>query len=291
MRINRVARVGAVAAALALAVTACGDRNADSGNSGNSGASGGIVAKAKNDKKLTIGIKYDQPGIGLKTPDGKYEGFDVDVARYIAKELGVEESGITWKEAKTPERENLIEKNEVDFVSASYSMSDARRKRVAFVGPYYQPGQDLLVKAGRTDITDPEKLNGKKLCSVKGSTSAQSVADKYAKTVQLQEYTTYSECLTGIDSGLLDAATTDNTILAGYAKANPGKYKVVGRPFTTENIGIGLSLKDAEAKTAIYNALKKLQDTGEWKKLMEKHFAGAEGYTIPAAPPAQFTDK
>src|SRR5581483_7939691 len=88
MRSSRVAATaGAIATALALVLSACGS---DSSTSGGTGTSGGnsIVDKAKNDKALNIGVKPDQPGLGLQDSSGQYSGFDIDVARYVAGKLG-----------------------------------------------------------------------------------------------------------------------------------------------------------------------------------------------------------
>lgn len=86
------------------------------------------------------------------------------------------------------------------------------------------------MKSDNTDITGPESLNGgKKLCSVTGSTPAQKVKDQYAKDVQLQEFDTYSACVEALRNGAVDAVTTDDIILAGYAAQYPGELKVVAR--------------------------------------------------------------
>ena len=121
---------------------------------------------------------------------------------------------------------------------ATYSITDARKEKVSFAGPYFVAGQDLLVRADDTSITGPDSLNGKKLCSVKGSTSAQKVKDKFAQTVQLQEFGTYSECLPALATGGVDALTTDDAILAGFAAQpeNKGKFKLVGKPFSDREL-------------------------------------------------------
>ncbi|WP_173426346.1 glutamate ABC transporter substrate-binding protein [Amycolatopsis orientalis] len=282
MRLNRVLRMSAAVVAAGLALSACGGGGSDAG-SGSSGAKN-VVAKAKNDKKLTIGIKFDQPGLGQKQADGTYAGFDVDVAKYIAKELGVEESAITWKEAQSAQREDLIKKGEVDFIVATYSITDKRKNEVSFAGPYFIAHQDLLVRADSTDITGPESLTGnKKLCSVKGSTPAQNVKEKYAKEVQLQERGKYTDCVTDLLNGTVDAMTTDDVILGGYAAQQPGKLKLVGKGFTDEKYGVGLKKDDAESVTAINNAIKKMQQDGAWKAALEKN-VGPSGYKIPEPP-------
>ncbi len=280
MRLSRVLQAGAVVMAAGLALTACG------GGSGSSGASGdkNLVQRAKDNKKLTIGIKFDQPGLGLKKPDGSYAGFDVDVAKYIAKQLGVEESGITWKEAQSAQREDLIKKGEVDFIVATYSITDKRKNDVSFGGPYFIAHQDLLVRSDNTDITGPESLTGnKKLCSVKGSTPAQNVKTKYAKEVQLQEVGKYTDCVTSLLNGSVDAMTTDDVILAGYAAQQPGKLKLVGKGFTDENYGVGLKKDDADGKAAVNKAIQAMEQDGSWEKSLQTN-VGPSGYKIPAVP-------
>lgn len=170
--------------------------------------------------KLTIGIKFDQPHLGFK--DGNtYTGFDVDVATYVAGKLGFKPNQIVFTEAVSAQRETLLQNHQVDMIFATYSITDARKEKVAFAGPYFIAGQDLLVRAGDTSITGPESLNdGKKLCSVTGSTPAQNIKDNYASGVQLVEFKTYSECVTALLSSKVDAVTTDDIILAGLAAAS-----------------------------------------------------------------------
>ncbi len=280
MRFSRVLRAGAVAAAAGLALAACGSGNDDSGGGNDSGGGGGSDS-------LTIGIKFDQPGLGQKTPNG-YEGFDVDVATYIAKELGVDASNIEFVEAKSADRETLIKNGDVDFIVATYSITDKRKAEVDFAGPYFVAHQDLLVRADESSITGPDSLNGKKLCSVTGSTSAQRVKDEFANQVDLQEYGGYSECLTGLESGAVDAITTDDTILAGLAAANEGKFKLVGKGFSDENYGVGLKKGDTELRDKINAAIQKMEDDGSWKASLEKHL-GPAGYQIPEPP--EITEK
>ncbi|MDQ1035782.1 ABC-type amino acid transport substrate-binding protein [Streptomyces sp. V3I8] len=178
MKLRKVTAASATVLALALAATACGSDDKDDSDSSSSG--GG-------NKKITIGIKFDQPGIGQKTPDG-YAGFDVDVATYVAKQLGYGEDQIQWKEAKSADRETMLQRGDVDFIAASYSINDERAAKVDFAGPYLLAHQDVLVRADDKSIKAPEDLNSKKLCSVTGSTSAQNVKDKLAPKAQLQQY-------------------------------------------------------------------------------------------------------
>jgi len=250
----------AVVAVVALGLVACGDDNSN-------GGSGGDAFK--------IGIKFDQPGLGLK--EGRnYTGLDVDVATYVAKELGHDEGDIQWVQAPSAQRETLIKTGQVDMVVATYSITDERKKEVSFAGPYFIAGQDLLVKANDSTITGPEALTGKRLCSVTGSTSAQKVKDQYPG-VQLQEFGTYSECVSALVSGGVDALTTDNTILAGYAAQDQykGKLKVVGKTFSEERYGIGIKKADTATCEDINDAIQKMIDDGSWQKAVDANLGPA----------------
>ncbi len=142
MKLRKVTAASATVFALALTATACGS---DDGN--DSGSSGG-------GKKITIGIKFDQPGLGQKTPQG-YAGFDVDVATYVAKKLGYTEDQIEWKEAKSADRETMLQRGDVDFIAATYSITPERDEKVDFAGPYLLAHQDVLLRADDNSIKSP----------------------------------------------------------------------------------------------------------------------------------------
>lgn len=268
---KRVLGALALAAALPLAATACGG-----GDSGGGGGGGGDT--------IVIGTKFDQPGLGMKNPDGTMSGFDVDVATYVAGELGYAPDKIEWKEAPSAQRENLIQNGQVEFIAATYSITDARKEKVSFAGPYLITGQSLLVREDNTDITGKDSLaNNKILCSVSGSTPAQKIKDEFP-SVQLQQYDTYSACIDALKNGAVDAVTTDEVILAGYAAQTPGTFKIVGDTFSEENYGIGLKKDDAELRTKINDALKKMEESGAWKEAFDKNL-GPAGITAPAPPP------
>jgi glutamate transport system substrate-binding protein len=273
MKLRQVTAASAAVLALAVAATACGSDDKDDSSGSSSG--GG-------NKKITIGIKFDQPGIGQKTPQG-YAGFDVDVATYVAKQLGYSEDQIQWKEAKSADRETMLQRGDVDFIAASYSINDERAAKVDFAGPYLLAHQDVLVRADDKSIKSPEDLNSKKLCSVTGSTSAQNVKDKLAPKAQLQKYPTYSACLTGVQSGAIDALTTDDSILAGYAsQANfKGKFRLGGFKMTNENYGIGVK-KGSDLKAKINTALEKMVSDKSWDKAVQANFGPAEYKNEPA---------
>ncbi|QMU19520.1 glutamate ABC transporter substrate-binding protein [Gordonia rubripertincta] len=225
---------------------------------------------------VVLGVKFDQPGLGLYEPDGNVTGFDASVATYvvnaIADDLGVDHPEITWRETPSARREAMIDNGEVDLIAATYSINASRSKKVSFGGPYLQTYQGLMVRADDNSIDELTDLDkGKKLCSVTGSTSAQNVKAQLP-TVQLQEYDSYSACVEALRRGKVDALTTDEAILAGYANFWKDEFKLVemtylkdacvkdalksaGSPFSTERYGVGVALNDTAAVDAINKAL------------------------------------
>ncbi|MEU3287762.1 glutamate ABC transporter substrate-binding protein [Streptomyces longwoodensis] len=272
MKLRKVTAASAAVLALSLAATACGGNDDDSSSSGSGG--GG---------KVKVGIKYDQPGLGLKKPDGSFAGFDVDVATYVAKELGYKPDQIEFVETKSADRENALARGDVKYIVATYSITDERKQKVDFAGPYLLAHQDLLVKKD-SKISKGTDLNGKNLCSVTGSTSAQNVQKTIAPKANLKQVSSYSECIAGLQSGAVDAVTTDDSILAGFASQDQykGKFKLAGLKLSNENYGIGVKKGDTATVDKINKALEKMVSDGSWQKAVDANFGPADYKTEPA---------
>ncbi|WP_417289238.1 glutamate ABC transporter substrate-binding protein [Corynebacterium variabile] len=233
---------------------------------------------------VTLGTKFDQPGLGERTPDKDFVGLDTDVSRYvvnyIADKNGWNEPDITWRETPSAQRETLINNGEVNMIAATYSINAGRYKAVDFGGPYLVTHQALLVRgdAGISSLQDI--ADGTRLCSVSGSTPAQKVKEALPK-VQLQEFDTYAACAEGVKQGVVDALTTDATILAGFAERYKERYgddfKVVelknedGSYWTDENYGIGLPKGDGADRDAVNEALTEMWESGEFRKIIDEY--------------------
>jgi glutamate transport system substrate-binding protein len=276
MRNTKPLGLAAMAAAAALTLTACGGGGEEQAGGGETGGSG---------ESVRIGIKYDQPGLGFRDGD-QYTGFDVDVATYVASELGYSEDQIEWVESPSANRENMLANDQVDMIFATYSITDERDQTVDFAGPYFVAGQDLLVRAEEDSIQGPADLEGKNLCSVTGSTSAQRVKDDQPGA-NLVEQPGYADCLTALESGQVDAVTTDDIILAGLAstEANQGKFKVVGNTFSEERYGVGLP-QGSDQCEAVNEAITKMIDEGAWEDAVTTNTEGADySYNAELNPP------
>jgi glutamate transport system substrate-binding protein len=295
----RLRSLPAALAVLALAAAACGESKTDVGSGGGGAANtyqvasnpslpaGSTMEKLAKAGKIKVGVKADQPGIGAKNPtNNQYEGFDIEVAKIIAGQLGLTPDKIDFTETVSKNREPFIGTGQVDLVIASYSITDKRKKVVSFAGPYYVTGQDLLIrKADKDTITGPDALAGKKVCSVTGSTPLANIEDNYkqAKTVP---FSTYTECVDQLTTKQVDAVTTDGAILLGYAAKDPDNLLVVGKPFSTEKYGIGLKKDDKAFRDFINESLQKAFDNGDWKKAYDATL-GKSGSAAPSPPPLE----
>ncbi len=276
----------ALAAAGALALSACAggsepaETTAPEPEEEVTFEAGTTMARLNEAGEITIGTKFDQPLFGLMGPSGVPEGFDVEIGKLIAAELGIPEDGITWVESISANREPFIENGEVDIVVATYTINDDRKEVVSFAGPYYMAGQSILVLADNEDITSEDDLVGQRVCSVTGSTPAAKLAEIGAEPVLTD---TYSNCLEPLRNGDVVAVSTDNVILAGLAAQNEGEFKVVGMPFTEEPYGIGLALEDTDFRMWINDVLEEIAADGRYEEAWNKT-AGTVLEFVPAPP-------
>jgi glutamate transport system substrate-binding protein len=275
---SQLRRIVVAAALLGLALTGC------SSASEGPNPEPAPVPGATTNGRLTIGIPFDQPGIGMKSGE-TYSGFDVETAKYVAKALGVPEANITWKESTGAARETMLTSGEVDLVVSNYTINDARKQVVDFAGPYFIAHQDLLVRRNETEITGPETLNGKDLCTIAGTTSAENVLNFYRGRINLKELPQFSDCVRALAASEVDAVTTDDVILAGFA-ADPqyrGALKVIGKGFSDENYGIGIKKGNTALVEQVNAALKQYVADGSWEAAL-KITVAPSGYNLPDPP-------
>ncbi|MFI1398218.1 glutamate ABC transporter substrate-binding protein [Streptomyces sp. NPDC020681] len=244
----------------------------------------GTWNKAKRRGHLIVGAKEDQPYLGEKDPaTGTYSGFDIEIAKMIGASLGFASKDIQFRTIASANRETALQNGQIDYYVGTYTINDMRKKLVGFGGPYYMAGQDLLVRKDEEDIKGPEDLVGKKVCSAAGSTPYQRIQADYPKAT-LVAYDTYSICVDNLLTYQVDAVTTDDAILQGYAAKVPDELKMVGKPFSQEPYGIGVPRSDNALRFAIDDALATLEKDGTWKKAYEATL-GLSGVPAPTPPP------
>jgi putative glutamine transport system substrate-binding protein len=218
---------------------------------------------------IKIGVKYDAPPFGSLNPQtNQVTGFDVDIARAIAKHVLGSPDKVELVQVKSDNRIPLVQNGDIDAFVATATITPARLKTIDFSSVYYRAGQSLLVKKGST-VKSYKDLDGKGVCSVQGSTPEQTIRRLVPKA-NVVTFETYPECLTALRGGRIDAVTTDNVILGGYEAQDPKNLELVGGLFTFEPYGIGIRKGNASLTKAINDTLADLKKSGDYAKMHEK---------------------
>jgi glutamate transport system substrate-binding protein len=303
-------RVSALAAAaiLATGLAACGSTSDLDGGSGTGGTGAGSqpssgagdayqltaattlpagVQALKDKGKIVIGTKFDQPGFGRQNPTNQQiEGFDAEIGRLISIKIFGSPDKVEFQEAKTAVREQVIENGTVDIVIATYTINATRKQKIDFAGPYFQAGQDILVKKSNTTINGIADLAGKKVCTQANSTSEKNLKEKVQGLVP-STLDSYALCAEGVKDGRYDALSTDNVILLGLVSTSPDELKVVNSPFTQEPYGIGLKKGNSDLRTFINDTIDEVFRNGDW----DKAWAKTAGKFLPQAPSKPTVDR
>ena len=230
---------------------------------------------------VMLGVKFDQPGIGLREGDGSFTGAEVEIANQIVETIaadnGWDAPNIEYRETPAAQRETLLRNGEVQLIQGGYSITPDRMEEVDFAGPVLLTHQALLVRTDDSSIQSLDDLDGKILCSTAGSKPAQRVKEEIP-AVQLQEYDTNSSCIEALAQGNVDALTSDAPILAGYANQYDGDFEVIdmttadGEFFSDEWYGVGLQKDDTEGLDAVNDVLTRMKESGELEAIIEDHF-------------------
>jgi glutamate transport system substrate-binding protein len=254
----------AVLALTALLAGACGLGGSDS-----------IMSK----DTIVIGVRSDLPSVGVRKSDGTFEGFDVDVASYIAGKLGKEYDFIPVLAA---DREKVLVDGRADLVLATYTISQDRKAKVLFAGPYDISYQDILVRKDEPSIKNVRDLKGRKICQVQGSNAAQLVVQERQVAAQLVPVRDYAACLSMLKQGQVDAITTNDVILAGLAIQDGSGLRLVNAQFNEQRTGVGMHKDDVEGCEAVNRVITTMYQDGTASRLLHKWFdkAGLDLSTI-----------
>ncbi|MFC5186589.1 glutamate ABC transporter substrate-binding protein [Actinomadura harenae] len=254
----------AAAAGLALVSAGC---------AADAATAGSVATK----RTLVVGVKADQPGLGLADAGGRvFSGFEVELGGEIARRVGA--SDVRYAAVTSDDREALLNGHKVDLVLASYSITAERSAKVTFAGPYYVAHQDIMVRSGERRIRGVRDLGGRRMCEASGSVSTSRVVRGLGIDAALVREPSYSACVRKLLDGSLDAVSTGDLVLAGFAAQNGGAVRILNRPFTEEPYGVGLRKGDVDGCEAVNKAITRLYQDGTAPRLLRKWF-GASGLT------------
>lgn len=219
--------------------------------------------------KLIAGVKYDTKLFGLKDPaSGNVEGFDIDMAKALAKKVLGDETKVELKEVTSKTRIPMLQNGEIDIIIATMTITEERKQQVEFSDVYFHAGQSLLVKKGSPIKGLADIKKGTKVLAVKGSTSAKNIREK-APDASVLEFENYQDAFTALKAGQGEALTTDNAILFGMMKQD-ANYEVVGGTFTEEPYGMAIAKGDTGFTQVVNEMLKDMKSSGQYDKLYEQ---------------------
>ena len=261
-----------LAVMVSLLAAGCGDDDEDENGQAEQPATearqfpaGTTMARLQDEGTITIGVKYDVPPFGVKNPrTGDIEGFDVDLGKAIADELGVRPRFI---EAISDNRIPFLEKGTADLILSTMTINRERDREIDFSEPYYIARGRILVPKG-SDIRGLEDLRGNSVCTTIGSTYADTLRER-ARGADLRLVDTYSECLELIQNKSVDAISTDDVILTGMI-IQDDNLEMVGRPLTTEPYGAGIKEGDRQFKRFVDGVVRDYKRDGRWARSYQR---------------------
>lgn len=251
-----------------FALVGCGGKTAPKGDAGTSAD----IQKIKDAGVLKVGVKVDVPGFGYKDPQtNKIDGFEVDLARQIAKKIIGDETKIKLEPVTAKTRGPLLDNGQLDVVIATFTIKPERLEQWNFSNPYYTDQVGLLVKksAGIKGLAD---MDGKTIGVAQGATSKDAIIKEIEdKKLNIKpkflEFATYPEINAALESGRVDAFSVDKSILLGYL--NDEKV-ILDDGFSPQEYGIA-SKKGTDDLTKLINGvLDDLKSSGEMDKLLAK---------------------
>jgi aspartate/glutamate/glutamine transport system substrate-binding protein len=272
---KRFLLVAVMALMSVLLLAACGsdDKNNASSGSGSSSDGDNVLERIKERDKIVFGVKFDTSLFGLKNPSsGEVEGFDIDLAKALAKEILGDETKIEFKEVTSKTRIPLLNKGDIDAIIATMTVTKERAEEVDFTDIYFEAGQSLLVKKGSAVQGIEDLTKDTTVLAVKGSTSTDNIRE-LAPDAPVLEFENYAEAFTALKAGKGEALTTDDSILAGMA-ASDSNYELVGEKFTEEPYGIAVKKGEKELLDALNSGLEALNSSGEFDEIYNSWFEG-----------------
>ena len=238
------------------------------------------TVQAKDWKKIRIGVEGAYPPFSYTTPDGKLEGFDIDIARALVKAMGAEIKLVPqdW-DGIIP----ALMARKYDAIIASMSITEERKKKVAFTNKYYQTPAKFICKKGTVKEFDrsgvAKATKGKKVGVQRATIHDNFITEQGAKDVVIKRYATQDEAYMDLEAGRVDMLLADSVAMdEGFLKKPVGKgYQFVGPNLTEkkyfgDGAGIAIRKKDKDLVELFNKAIDKIRADGTYKRIQDKYF-------------------
>ncbi|WP_405496957.1 glutamate ABC transporter substrate-binding protein [Nocardia sp. NBC_00511] len=232
--------------------------------------------------KLRVGVDQNQFLFGYRNPaTGEIEGFDIDIAREVARDLFGDEKRIELHPIDSANRVQALKNNEVDMVVQNFTPTCARRKDIQFSSVYFTTDQRVLVTKG-SNIRSASDLGGKKVCGIPNSTTLDAVFALPQRPTVIG-MVNWLDCLTAMQEGLVDAASTDLPLLYGLKIQDPN-LEVVGDAMATDSYAIGIQQKNTDFVKFVNGVLERIRGDGAWQRIYNQRLSVIGPSNGPPAP-------
>lgn len=239
--------------ALAIGLVSCGNKEKSGMDKG----------------ELVLGFDDTFVPMGFKNSKGEYTGFDIELAKEVAKKIGkdIKLQPIDWsmKEAE-------LNNGNIDFIWNGFSITDERKEKVTFSNPYLKNRQVIITLAG-SSIKTKEDLKGKKIAAQDQSSAVDAIGDYKSNFGELRTFSTNNEALIDLEAGRVDAVVADEILGRYYMKLKgEDKYKVLEDDFGKEEYAVGMRKNDTKLVEAFNNAFKEVVEDGKASEISIKYF-------------------
>lgn len=237
--------------------------------------------------RLIVGVDQSTNLFGSRNPaTGQLEGFDVDLARELARSIFGDPNQVDLRVVTAAQRETALQEGQVDMVVRTYSITCDRKKKVAFSTPYYIAKQRILATKN-SGIRTAADLSGKRVCAVKGTTS---LAALFALDPRPTLYGVgqWTDCLVMVQQGQVDAISTDDVVLSGLLAQDRRNLELVGASIGDEPYGVGVKLENQDLVRFVNGALDQMREDGTWERLYQANLQQVG--PSPGPPTARYQD-
>ncbi|HEV7419803.1 MAG TPA: glutamate ABC transporter substrate-binding protein [Mycobacterium sp.] len=243
---------------------------------------GSTMAAIAERGRLIVGVDQSTNLFGSRNSStGQLEGFDIDVAREIARAIFGDPDRIDLQVVNAKQRESALKSGQVDIVVRTYSITCGRKNDVAFSTVYFYANQKILALKG-SGIDSAAKLAGKRVCAVSGTTSLAKLLDLHPTPTVLSA-STWTDCLVMLQQGQVDAISTDDAVLAGL-KAQDPNLEIGESSIAVEPYGIGIKKENDDLVRFVNGVLEQMRDDGTWQRIYDAHLKTLGPSPGPPAP-------
>jgi polar amino acid transport system substrate-binding protein len=247
---------------------------------------GSTMAAIAERGRLIVGVDQNTELFGYRNPaTAQLEGFDIDIAREMARAIFGDPDRIQLRVVNASERESVLQSGEVDMVVRTYSITCARKQLVDFSTVYYYANQKILSAKG-SGIDSAAALSGKRVCAVSGTTSLAALFALNPRP-KLVSANTWTDCLVMLQQGQVDAISTDDAVLEGLAKQDP-TVDVVGESIAKEPYGIGIKKENSDLVRFANAVLERMREDGTWQRFYDARLRPLG--PSPGPPAARYQD-